>query len=107
MIRRGDSCRLVGVKPQHHGNTGGRDLTDLRHYGVHQAGWGQVVDEVEETERALLPPVRQLPVPLRAGVDKILRVQQLVVDEAVRLDSLCELVSLTAEYYRLVAALCQ
>ena len=104
IIRRGHSGGLVGVESQHHGHTGGGDLTDLRHYRVHQAGRGQVVHQIEETERVLILPVRQVSLSLPPSLHNVLRVQQLIVDEAVRLNSLCKLVSFAAENDRLVAA---
>ena len=92
------------MKSEHHGNTGGRDLTDLRHYGVHQAGGRQVVDEVEEAERALVSPVGQLAGTAWPGLQQVLGVEELVIHKTVRLNSLSELVSLTAHYNWLVAA---
>ena len=95
---------LVVVESEDDGDAGGGDLADLGDDAVDQHGGGEVVHQVEQAEAGLVPPVRQ-----GAGArgHEVVGVQELVVDEAVRLDSLRELVCLTEERHRLVAALGQ
>ena len=95
---------LVVVESEDDGDAGGGDLADLGDDAVDQHCGGEVVHQVEQTEAGLVPPVRQ---GAGAGGDEVVGVQELVVDEAVRLDSLRELVCLTEERHRLVAALSQ
>merc|ERR1719318_2032526 len=85
------------VQPQDHRHTGGWDLTDLSDDGVHQACWGEVIHQVEEAQGAEVSPVSQW-LSLSTSGDKIIRVRQLVVDKAVSLNPLSELVSLTADH---------
>ena len=94
----------VVVQPEDDGDAGGRDLRHLGHDAVHEAGGGQVIHQVEEVEGGEVPPVRQ---GAAAGRHQVVRVQQLVVDEAVCLHPLGELVSLADNRYGLVAALGQ
>ena len=95
---------LVVVEAEDHGHAGGRDLADLGDDAVYQGGGGEVVDQVEQAEAGLVPPVRE---DAGGGGDEVVRVQQLVVHEAVRLNSLRELVRLAEECHRLITTLCQ
>merc|ERR1719318_1803638 len=94
------------VQPQDHRHTGGWDLTDLSDDGVHQACWGEVIHQVKEAQGAEVSPVSQW-LSLSTSGDKIIRVRQLVIDKAVGLNPLSELVSLTADHHRLVITLSQ
>ena len=73
---------------------------------VHQRGRGEVIHQVQQTQAGQVPPVGEAG-SLGPGLHEVVRVQQLVKDEAVCLDPLCELVSLAAECHRLVVTLCQ
>ena len=95
---------LVVVEAEDDGDAGRRDLADLGDDAVHQRGGGEVVDQVEQTEAGLVPPVGE---DARGGGHEVVRVQQLVVHKTVRLDSLRELVRLTEERDRLVTTLGQ
>ena len=95
---------VVQAEDDWHG--GGRDLADLGHHAVHERGRGEVVHQVQEAEAGEVAPVREAR-GLGPGLDEVVRVQELVKDEAVRLHPLRELVGLAAECDRFVVTLGQ